>query len=205
MNVNLGELTSKESPIEYDYTHFDFCTGNDQLSPYNMKFLENQTCAVACKKSYMEGEPESDQKLNELKNGIRLGYQHNWGIEQDVVKWCYTMKNDDNDTLTSCDSGFQMGCFTQDSTHEDRCPTQIYHKDTFYLFNHVDFSIRYLERGNKYKIYSVRATPSSKRHDLNNIDCSNSSPLEISTTMPENSVVIIYTYSVEFIKESDYD
>lgn len=170
-----------------------------------MKFLENQTCAVACKKSYMKGEPESDRKLDELKNGIRLGYQHRWSVGQDAVEWCYTMKNDDNDTLTSCDSGLQMGCFTQDSAHDDRCPTQLYHKDTFYPFNHVDFSITYLERGNKHKIYSVRATPSSKHHDPNNVDCSNSSPLEISTTMSENSIDIIYTYSVKFIKESDYE
>lgn len=45
-----------------------------------MKFLEPISCQKACKKVYTGGEDASEKKLQFLKKGIALNYQHHWII-----------------------------------------------------------------------------------------------------------------------------
>jgi transmembrane 9 superfamily member 2/4 len=95
VTLYVNRLNTEESVIPYEYHHFDFCQTDEsnspvenlgqvvfgeriRPSPYQIKFLENKTCELACKKSYKGGEPDSDRKLMVLKKGMSLNYQHHW-------------------------------------------------------------------------------------------------------------------------------
>lgn len=43
-----------------------------------LKFLKEEKCAVACIRNYTGGVPEDEQKLQLLKTGMQLSYQHSW-------------------------------------------------------------------------------------------------------------------------------
>ena len=230
----VNRLNTEESVIPYEYHHFDFCLAADESnspvenlgqvvfgerirpSPYAIKFMENKTCAVACTKSYMGGQSDSDRKMMILKKGMSLNYQHHWIVDNMPVTWCYPLSND----RQYCSTGFPMGClvrYSKNSEFEDSCLiNQLYNKPgTYYPFNHVDLVITYHsgaaeEWGNAFKqnsgrIVSVKVTPMSIKHEnKDKPDCSNPQPLEMpaAPVMDGKAVEITYTYSVYFVQNN---
>jgi len=175
-------------------------------SLYNIKFMENQTCQMACKKTYKGGDSESDRKLMILKKGMSLNYQHHWTIDNLPGTWCYTQSNDSQ----HCSTGFPMGCLVRHSKHpedEQSCPINIkYNKrGTYYPFNHVDLTITYKsgESEDLKQIISVNVKPSSIQHNPNQLDCSGQTPMEIPSVPLDNgkTLEIIYSYSVKFVEK----
>ena len=105
--VFVNRLDSVESVLPYEYTHFDFCESTtDQppsenlgqvifgerihSSPYKFKFQEAETCKPVCVKKYDGTKNKADKaKLNFLRKGVVLNYQHHWIVDNMPVTWCY--------------------------------------------------------------------------------------------------------------------
>lgn len=119
----VNRLNTEESIIPFEYHHFDFCLTDESQSPvenlgqvvfgerirpspYKIKFLENKSCEKVCTKIYRGGDPDSAKKLNLLKMGIALYYQHHWILDNMPVTWCYPVVGG----KTYCSTGFPMGC-----------------------------------------------------------------------------------------------
>ena len=233
MTLYVNRLNTEESVIPYEYHHFDFCVAKDESnspvenlgqvvfgerirpSSYSIKFLENESCKVACTKTYKGGDPDSDRRLMVLKKGMSLNYQHHWIVDNMPVTWCYPLQND----RQYCSTGFPMGCLvrnSKNSEYDDSCPLNpMYNKPgTYYPFNHVDLVITYHsgaqeEWGDAFKqnggrIVSVKVTPSSIRHDPNTPDCTSQQPLEIPAAPLEvgKTIDIVYTYSIKFVQNN---
>nr|KAG5694647.1 hypothetical protein BaRGS_003925 [Batillaria attramentaria] len=107
---------------------------------FPLKFNKNETCVNSCQKTYEEGDKADVKKLNFLKRGISLNYQHHWIIDNMPVTWCYQVE----DGQTFCSTGFPMGCYvTQQGKPKDYCVANHLFStpDTYYVFNHVDIVI----------------------------------------------------------------
>lgn len=225
----VNRLNTEESVIPFEYHHFDFCTTDERQSPvenlgqvvfgerirpslYKINFLQNMQCATVCTKTYKSGDAESEKKLNLLKMGMALFYQHHWIIDNMPVTWCYTVEG-----KYTCSTGFPMGC--QNRKDLNTCHPLIDIPATqfgaYYLLNHVDLEITYhsgeeeewgVSFGDKGgRIISVKATPASINHrNPDAPDCSNRVPLEIPyKPLPRGETLqITYTYSVTFIKNN---
>ena len=105
--VFVNRLDSVESVLPYEYTHFDFCESmKDQppsenlgqvlfgerihSSPYNFTFREQKTCEKVCTKKYSPRAKKEDKaKLDFLRKGVMLNYQHHWIVDNMPVTWCY--------------------------------------------------------------------------------------------------------------------
>ncbi|XP_014210743.1 transmembrane 9 superfamily member 2 isoform X2 [Copidosoma floridanum] len=231
IRLYVNRLNSEQSVIPYEYHHFDFCTTDEahspsenlgqvvfgeriRPSPYKLQFLKEEKCAVVCQKNYTIGAEESEKKLNLLKMGIKLSYQHHWIVDNMPVTWCYSVKDD----YQFCSIGFPMGCYVKDEwASSDSCSIDpsIYNKpSTYYLFNHVDLLITYHSgaeedwgpagsKENMGRIISIKVTPRSIKHDPNEInhDCASRTPLEIPSEKGRKFNVV-YTYSVHFLKNN---
>lgn len=120
----VNRLNTEESVIPFEYHHFDFCLSDEtqspvenlgqvvfgeriRPSPYRLKFLENVECQAVCTKSYRASDPDSIKKLNLLKMGMALYYQHHWILDNMPVTWCYLVNEDGK---VYCSTGFPMGC-----------------------------------------------------------------------------------------------
>ncbi|KAG8144644.1 putative Transmembrane 9 superfamily member protein [Naja naja] len=193
-NIKLfvNRLDSVESVLPYEYDAFDFC--KDQMeerppenlgqvlfgeriasSPYKFTFKKDEKCKKVCVKSYDPQNPEDRNKLDFLKKGMQLNYQHHWIIDNMPVTWCYNVE----DSLKYCNPGFPVGCYiASDGRIKDFCimSDEFNKKNTFYLFNHVDITITY--------------------HNINNLSC-NGPPMEIPAEF-NSKLDVIYTYSVKF-------
>ncbi|XP_001606496.2 transmembrane 9 superfamily member 2 isoform X2 [Nasonia vitripennis] len=230
IRMYVNRLNSEQSVIPYEYRHFDFCPIDETQSPaenlgqvifgerihpspYKLQFLKEEKCAIACIKNYTGGIPEDEQKLQLLKTGMQLAYQHSWIVDNMPVTWCYLIRDD----YQYCSIGFPMGCFVKESwkQQQDSCsidPTIYSKPKTYYLFNHVDLVITYHSgddedwgAGTKEKsgrIISVKVTPRSIKHDPNdrNPDCSSKTPLEIPSDplRPGQKLSVVYTYHVRY-------
>ncbi|VVC88946.1 unnamed protein product [Leptidea sinapis] len=161
----VNRLNTEESVIPFEYHHFDFCLSDEtqspienlgqvvfgeriRPSPYKINFLENVTCKKVCQRTYKGSDPESTKKLNLLKMGMALYYQHHWIIDNMPVTWCYLVNEGGK---TYCSTGFPMGC--QVRRNYDTCtpivatsPSQV---GAYFLFNHVDIEITYHSGGNE--------------------------------------------------------
>ncbi|KAJ8255088.1 hypothetical protein GJAV_G00200790 [Gymnothorax javanicus] len=155
----VNRLDSVESVLPYEYDAFDFCQDDQEKrpsenlgqvlfgeriesSPYKFKFMEPKTCQVVCKKSYDTTKKEDHAKLEFLKKGIQLNYQHHWIIDNMPVTWCYEVE----DGQQYCNPGFPIGCYvTEDGRRKDACVINaLFSKSNmFYVFNHVDIIITY--------------------------------------------------------------
>lgn len=117
-------MNTEESVIPFEYHHFDFCLSDEtqspvenlgqvvfgeriRPSPYTLNFLQDETCKKVCKKEYKGSDPESIKKLNLLKMGMALYYQHHWILDNMPVTWCYLVSDGGK---TYCSTGFPMGC-----------------------------------------------------------------------------------------------
>jgi transmembrane 9 superfamily member 2/4 len=151
------------------------------------------------------------KKLRFIKRGILLNYQQHWIIDNLPVIWCYN-PNEENHLF--CSRGFPIGCFVnKNGAQKDICKlfTSFNKKNTYYLFNHVDFEITYhsgeheewgtafLEDGGRIvgvKIY-VRSIDHSKNPTCDSNKFEN---LEIPNELPSNSptLEVKYTYSAHY-------
>ena len=106
--------------------------------------MKDEKCAVACRKRYTNKE-EDEKKLQLLKTGMQLSYQHHWivGKIQKItnkfiwkiniimynicldnmpVTWCYPLKED----FQYCSIGFPMGCFVKENWNpQDSCSIDV--------------------------------------------------------------------------------
>lgn len=121
--------------LPYEYNTFDFChdfkkqSPSENLgqvlfgeritsSPYEFSFNKSETCVKVCMKSYDTAKEDQKKKLDFLKKGIQLNYQHHWIIDNMPVVWC----RDINGGNKYCTTGFPVGCFVpQSGESSDAC------------------------------------------------------------------------------------
>ncbi|XP_014233286.1 transmembrane 9 superfamily member 2 isoform X1 [Trichogramma pretiosum] len=229
IGLYVNRLSSLQAVIPYEYHHFDFCKADEtnspaenlgqvifgeriRNSPYKIKFLKEEKCAVVCKRKYTGGNKEDEKKLETLKEGMQLSYKHFWIVDNMPVTWCYLVNND----YQFCNIGFPMGCFMRDTwSSQENCdidPATYNKEKTYYLFNHVDLVITYHSGANEDwgtgtknsgRIIAIKVTPRSIKHDYNekNPSCGpKMPPLEIPLDPLKvgQELDIVYTYSVTF-------
>ncbi|KAM4621688.1 transmembrane 9 superfamily protein member 5 isoform 2-T2 [Polymixia lowei] len=214
----VNRLDSVESVLPYEYDVFDFCKDDKEkrpsenlgqvlfgerieTSPYKFIFNQPVQCKAVCTKSYKKESTEDATKLDFLKRGMQLNYQHHWIIDNMPVTWCYDVEENQK----YCNPGFPIGCLvTSDGRAKDACVinTEFNKKNTFYVFNHVAIKIKYhsgeSEGWTGARLVAATLEPKSIRHtDEANLNCEGSTPMEISGEF-KSDVKITYTYSVSF-------
>uniref|UniRef100_A0A3Q1B247 Transmembrane 9 superfamily member n=1 Tax=Amphiprion ocellaris TaxID=80972 RepID=A0A3Q1B247_AMPOC len=153
----VNRLDSVESVLPYEYTAFDFCSEKTmerpsenlgqvlfgeriEPSPYKFEFKKPVVCGKVCMRTYSTNNPSDKAKLDFLKKGMLLNYQHHWIVDNMPVTWCYDVE----DGQKFCNPGFPIGCFvTEAGRSKDACISNFNEKDAFYIFNHVDITIYY--------------------------------------------------------------
>ncbi|KAK2582521.1 hypothetical protein KPH14_004818 [Odynerus spinipes] len=225
IKLYVNRLNTEKYVIPYEYDSFDFCTPKEgqspvenlgqvvfgeriRPSPYKLEFMKPVTCTVACTKTYTGGNEASEKKLQFLKKGMALNYQHHWIVDNMPVTWCYQIQDDKQ----YCSTGFPMGCYTREPrTQQDTCSINgAYNKPkTYYLFNHVDLNITYHSgeteewgtgfKANGGRIISVKVTPRSIKYNAES-RCESKVPMEIPSDdlLPGQKLEVTYTYSVIF-------
>ncbi|KAM8909933.1 transmembrane 9 superfamily protein member 5 isoform 2-T2 [Spinachia spinachia] len=214
----VNRLDSVESVLPYEYDVFDFCKDAKEMrpsenlgqvlfgeriesSPYEVNFKQDVACQVVCTKNYKKGNQEDATKLDFLKMGMQLNYQHHWIIDNMPVTWCYDVE----DGQKYCNPGFPIGCLvTADGRAKDACVINslFNKKNTFYVFNHVDIKITYHsgvgEEWTGARLVAATLEPKSiKQKDDKTLNCEGSDPMEVPGTF-DSDVSIVYTYSVTF-------
>uniref|UniRef100_A0A7N8YM51 Transmembrane 9 superfamily member n=1 Tax=Mastacembelus armatus TaxID=205130 RepID=A0A7N8YM51_9TELE len=155
----VNRLDSVESVLPYEYTAFDFCSEKTmkrpsenlgqvlfgeriEPSPYKFEFKKPVVCQKVCTRTYDTNNPSDKAKLDFLKKGMLLNYQHHWIVDNMPVTWCYDVE----DGQKFCNPGFPIGCYvTEAGRPKDACVvnSNFNEKDAFYIFNHVDITIYY--------------------------------------------------------------
>ncbi|XP_046483782.1 transmembrane 9 superfamily member 2 isoform X4 [Neodiprion pinetum] len=231
IKLYVNRLNTEQSVIPYEYNHFDFCPANNdqspvenlgqvvfgeriRLSPYKLEFMNNETCKLLCTKTYSGGDEQSAKKLQLLKKGMALNYQHHWIVDNMPVTWCYPLES----SRQYCSTGFPMGCLSKEvRSPTDMCNIGYNQPNTYYLFNHVDLTITYHsgdkeEWGSGYRqkvgrIISVKVEPRSINHNPSLPDCDSRSPLAIKREdlSPSEKLDVLYTYRITYLIESGED
>jgi len=219
----VNRLDSVESVLPYEYDVFDFCKDDKEkrpsenlgqvlfgerieTSPYKFNFNEKVTCKEVCTKSYKKGEEGDAAKLEFLKRGMQLNYQHHWIVDNMPVTWCYDVE----DAQKYCNPGFPIGCLvTSDGRAKDACVinSEFNKKNTFYVFNHIDIKISYHSGANEgwtgARLVAATLEPKSIQHkDPKNPKCDGGVPTELPGEF-DSDVQITYTYSVSFEENND--
>ncbi|XP_007555197.1 transmembrane 9 superfamily protein member 5 isoform X2 [Poecilia latipinna] len=214
----VNRLDSVESVLPYEYDMFDFCKDDHEKrpsenlgqvlfgeriesSPYKFKFKEDVKCKRVCTKTYKTANKDDAPKLDFLKMGMQLNYQHHWIIDNMPVTWCYDVE----DGQKYCNPGFPIGCLvTSDGRAKDACVinSEFNKKNTFYVFNHVDIKITYHkgepEGWQGSRLVAATLEPKSiKQVDENDPKCESGNPMEVPAEFKED-VTIVYTYAVTF-------
>ncbi|KAG9349565.1 hypothetical protein JZ751_028013 [Albula glossodonta] len=101
----VNRLDSVESVLPYEYTAFDFCSIESEKrpsenlgqvlfgeriepSPYKFEFKKKEECKHVCTKTYNTKNQEDKGKLDFLKKGMLLNYQHHWqGMATARAQW----------------------------------------------------------------------------------------------------------------------
>ncbi|KAF3842518.1 hypothetical protein F7725_024469, partial [Dissostichus mawsoni] len=155
----VNRLDSVESVLPYEYTAFDFCSEEKmkrpsenlgqvlfgeriEPSPYKFEFKKPAVCQSVCNRTYDTSKASDKNKLEFLKKGMLLNYQHHWIVDNMPVTWCYDVE----DEQKFCNPGFPIGCYvTEAGRPKDACIVNpnFNEKDAFYIFNHVDITIHY--------------------------------------------------------------
>uniref|UniRef100_A0A1A8J443 Transmembrane 9 superfamily member n=1 Tax=Nothobranchius kuhntae TaxID=321403 RepID=A0A1A8J443_NOTKU len=219
----VNRLDSVESVLPYEYDVFDFCKDEKEKrpsenlgqvlfgeriesSPYKFKFKSAATCQPVCTKTYKKDSKLDAAKLDFLKMGMQLNYQHHWIIDNMPVTWCYDVE----DNQKYCNPGFPIGCLVTDGgIAKDACVinAEFNKKNTFYVFNHVDIKISYhsgeSEGWTGDRLVAATLEPKSIKHTVDKPpSCDNGSPMEVPVEFKED-VSITYTYSVTFVENND--
>ncbi|XP_053129471.1 transmembrane 9 superfamily member 2-like isoform X2 [Hemicordylus capensis] len=215
----VNRLDSVESVLPYEYDAFDFCQDETEKrpsenlgqvlfgeriasSPYKFAFKENKECVAVCKKSY---DGKDVNKLDFLRRGMHLNYQHHWIIDNMPVTWCYVME----DGQKLCNPGFPIGCFVDSNGQpKDTCNfnSGFNKKNTYYLFNHVDITITYHSGKDEHwpgaRLVAARLQPGSYKHtDETHLSCGSAQPMEIPAQL-NGKLDVIYSYSVIFEEDN---
>ncbi|XP_012134671.1 transmembrane 9 superfamily protein member 2 isoform X2 [Megachile rotundata] len=232
IKLYVNRLNTEKYVIPYEYHHFDFCRSDESQSPvenlgqvvfgerirpscYKLEFMKDVKCDLACEKKYKGGDEDAEKKLEFLRKGMALNYQHHWIVDNMPVTWCYQLE----DEQQYCSTGFPMGCYSRESrSQQDSCSISgAYNKaKTYYLFNHVDLTITYHsganeEWGSAFKenggrIIAVKVVPRSIDHSKidhgKTLNCDSKIPLEIPHDPLPNGkeLTVKYTYSVTFME-----
>ncbi|CAF91008.1 unnamed protein product [Tetraodon nigroviridis] len=216
----VNRLDSVESVLPYEYTAFDFCSDNTtnrpsenlgqvlfgeriEPSPYKFKFQKPAVCKKVCTKSYNSNDPPDKAKLDFLKKGMMLNYQHHWYIVDNMpVTWCYDVE----DGQKFCNPGFPIGCYvTETGRAKDACVvnSNFNEKDAFYIFNHVDITIYYHVVEHEQlgaRLVAAKIEPKSfENSDDDNPDCSGGP--KFLKNKHKGLFKIPYTYSVTFVED----
>ncbi|XP_076877306.1 transmembrane 9 superfamily protein member 5 isoform X2 [Brachyhypopomus gauderio] len=213
----VNRLDSVESVLPYEYDVFDFCKDviekrpsenlgqvlfgeRIESSPYKFSFRKDVPCQKVCTKTYAVSDEESKAKLDFLKRGMELNYQHHWIVDNMPVTWCYSVE----DGQQYCNPGFPIGCLvTQEGRPKDACiiDAKFNKKSTFYLFNHVDITLRYhsgdSENWRGSRLVSARLEPHSVKHTDENSQSCKGSPMEIPVDFTTD-LTVTYSYSIKF-------
>uniref|UniRef100_A0AAX7V9C2 Transmembrane 9 superfamily member n=1 Tax=Astatotilapia calliptera TaxID=8154 RepID=A0AAX7V9C2_ASTCA len=219
----VNRLDSVESVLPYEYDVFDFCKDVKELrpsenlgqvlfgeriesSPYKFKFNQGFKCKLVCStKTYKQGNKDDIAKLDFIKMGMQLNYQHHWIIDNMPVTWCYDVE----DGQKYCNPGFPIGCLVAgDGRAKDACVinSEFNKKNTFYVFNHVDIKIKYhsgkQEGWTGARLVAATLEPKSIKHtDEKNLNCDGGNPMEVPAEF-NGDVSIIYTYAVTFEEDN---
>ncbi|XP_051937770.1 transmembrane 9 superfamily member 2 isoform X2 [Hippocampus zosterae] len=214
----VNRLDSVESVLPYEYDVFDFCKDEKEMrpsenlgqvlfgeriesSPYKFTFKQDVKCKAVCTKTYKKNSQEDATRLDFIKMGMQLNYQHHWIIDNMPVTWCYEVE----DNQKYCNPGFPIGCLvTSDGRPKDACVinAEFNKKKTFYVFNHVDIKIFYhngaTDGWTGARLVAATLEPRSINHaDEKTPNCENTAPMEVPSQF-NNDVSIVYTYSVTF-------
>ncbi|TSS60352.1 Transmembrane 9 superfamily member 2 [Bagarius yarrelli] len=218
----VNRLDSVESVLPYEYDVFDFCKDEKEkrssenlgqvlfgerieTSPYKFKFRKDESCKKVCTKTYDTSNKKENVRLDFLKRGVELNYQHHWIVDNMPVTWCYAVEDGQN----YCNPGFPIGCFvTFDGRSKDACviSSGFNKKNTYYLFNHVDITITYhseeSESWRGARLVSARLEPKSIKHNSQeNSQSCDGPPMDI----PKETTGILnvtYSYSVKFEEDA---
>ncbi|XP_061542689.1 transmembrane 9 superfamily protein member 5 isoform X2 [Phycodurus eques] len=218
----VNRLDSVESVLPYEYDVFDFCKDAKEMrpsenlgqvlfgeriesSPYKFNFKQDVKCKAVCKKTYKKDSQEDTARLDFIKMGMQLNYQHHWIIDNMPVTWCYDVE----EKRQYCNPGFPIGCFVNsDGRPKDACVinAEFHKKNTFYVFNHVDIKIIYHNGADDgwtgARLVAARVEPRSINHaDEKNPNCESTTPMEVPSQF-DNDMSIVYTYSVTFEKNN---
>ena len=126
--VFVNRLDSVESVLPYEYTHFDFCESKSDRpasenlgqvifgerihsSPYNFTFKKSERCKPVCSKTYDPTKKEDKAKLDFMRKGILLNYQHHWIVDNMPVTWCYEAEGGDRYCATGMGLLMRMPLF----------------------------------------------------------------------------------------------
>ncbi|XP_056098334.1 transmembrane 9 superfamily member 2 isoform X2 [Rhinichthys klamathensis goyatoka] len=217
----VNRLDSVESVLPYEYDAFNFCKDKDErrpsenlgqvlfgerieTSPYKFSFKADKACERVCTISY-ETTKEDKLKLDFLKRGMELNYQHHWIVDNMPVTWCYLVE----DNQKVCNPGFPIGCLVnQEGNPKDACVinADFNRKNTYYVFNHVDITIIYHSEdettGMGARLVAATLEPKSIKHaDDNNPTCEGA-PMDIPADS-SSSLKVTYTYSVKFKQNNE--
>ncbi|XP_070640916.1 transmembrane 9 superfamily member 2-like isoform X4 [Bos indicus] len=236
VELYVNRLDSVESVLPYEYNTFDFChdfkkqSPSENLgqvlfgeritsSPYEFSFNKSETCVKVCMKSYDTAKEDQKKKLDFLKKGIQLNYQHHWIIDNMPVVWC----RDINGGNKYCTTGFPVGCFVPQSGESSDACFMHHHMACGILVTRpgMDPMLPVMEAqrppwknpcGSILKTYLESTTCHHLQHyqlvqdiviltcykhvDENHLTC-NGTPMEIPGDYTDK-LNIIYTYSVKF-------
>uniref|UniRef100_UPI003EC13ECB transmembrane 9 superfamily protein member 5 isoform 8 precursor n=1 Tax=Danio rerio TaxID=7955 RepID=UPI003EC13ECB len=217
----VNRLDSVESVLPYEYDAFDFCKDTNErrptenlgqvlfgerieTSPYKFLFMNDLTCQKVCTKSYNTTSAVERLKLDFLKRGMDLNYQHHWIVDNMPVTWCYIVEGDQK----ICNPGFPIGCLVnQEGTPKDACVinADFNKKNTFYVFNHVDINIVYHSgdetTGMAARLVGATLEPRSIMHSDHEKPSCEGPPMEIPYEFNSN-FKMTYTYSVTFTQNN---
>ncbi|KAG5843642.1 transmembrane 9 superfamily member 2-like [Anguilla anguilla] len=218
----VNRLDSVESILPYEYDAFDFCQDDQEQrpsenlgqvlfgeriesSPYKFSFMKAQTCQKVCSRTYDPSKKEERKKLNFLKKGMQLNYQHHWIVDNMPVTWCYEVE----DGLKYCNPGFPIGCLvTESGQPKDACVINSHFNkpNTFYIFNHVDITLTYHsgegEGWTGARLVGATLEPRSYNHGAK-MKC-NGEPMGIpSKSEKPEKIQLTYSYSVKFVENND--
>ncbi|KAK2848627.1 hypothetical protein Q5P01_008461 [Channa striata] len=217
----VNRLDSVESVLPYEYTAFDFCSEKKmkrpsenlgqvlfgeriEPSPYKFDFKKRAECKSVCTRTYDTTNPSDKAKLDFLKKGMLLNYQHHWIVDNMPVTWCYDVE----DGQKFCNPGFPIGCYvTEGGRPKDACVvnSNFNEKDAFYIFNHVDITIHYHVVEHEQlgaRLVAAKIEPKSYENPNDDSpDCSGGP--KFLKNKYTGVFKIPYTYSVNFVEDKN--
>ncbi|XP_068596995.1 transmembrane 9 superfamily member 2 [Brachionichthys hirsutus] len=220
IDVFVNRLDSVESILPYEYNAFDFCSDTTakrpsenlgqvlfgeriESSPYKFAYKKPMTCQKVCTKTYKPSNPSDKAKLDFLKKGMLLNYQHHWIVDNMPVTWCYEVEAGQR----FCNPGFPIGCYiTESGKAKDACVVNSNFKETdsFYIFNHVDITIFYHVVEHEalgVRLVTAKVEPKSYENlNEEQPDCSGSP--KFLKNKDTGEFKITYSYSVRFEEDN---
>uniref|UniRef100_A0A9J7XE87 Transmembrane 9 superfamily member n=1 Tax=Cyprinus carpio carpio TaxID=630221 RepID=A0A9J7XE87_CYPCA len=181
-----------------------FCEKED-AKECQFTFKSDKACVKVCTKSYDAGSKEDKLKLDFLKKGMELNYQHHWIVDNMPVTWCYIVEGNQK----VCNPGFPIGCLVnQEGKPKDACVinADFNKKNAYYIFNHVDITIFYHSgdetNGMSARLVAATLEPRSVKHSNDDKPTCDGTPMDIPAEF-KNNLKVTYTYSIQFKQNDD--